>query len=146
VSARRTRSESPASSFHSLADERLNNVFRKVRSFIHSGTGKFAAVRSLVSCSEISLLRRGNRNYLGDRAFMHMGHLPRTVCMVRQAAALSDCHLVGLMLHEFGHMGGGGAEPEADAWILKTFGIGIQYKGPMDLQWVDRATVSRILG
>lgn len=147
MSARRAPSErEAASSFRNLSDERLSSVFLKVRSFVKSKTGKLGSVRPLVSCSEISLLRRSNRNYLGDRAFMHMGHMPKTVCMVRQAASLSDGHLVGLFLHEFGHLGGGAAEPEADAWVLKNLGIKILYRGPMDLQWVDRAVVSGILG
>jgi hypothetical protein len=146
VYARRTLSENPASSFRNLADERLSHVFQKVRAFVQAKAGKFGKVRPLVSCSDILLMRRTNRDYLGDRAFMHMGHYPRTICMVRQAASLSDAHLVGLFLHEFGHLGGGGDEPAANAWVKKALGIEILYKGPMDLQWVNRAAVEQILG
>jgi hypothetical protein len=146
VSARRAPSESPASSFRNLSDERLGQVFLKVRAFVSAKAGKLGKVRPLVSCSDIFLLRRTNRNYLGDRAFMHMGHYPSTICMVRQAASLSDAHLVGLFLHEFGHLGGGVDEPAANAWVKRVLGIEIAYKGPMDLQWVGREVVSRILG
>lgn len=121
-------------------------MFRRVRLFVSSKAPRLIAIRALISCSDIYLLRRTNRNYLGDRAFMHVEHLKRTVCMVRQAACLSDAHLVGLFLHEFGHLAGGPSEPEADAWVQRKLGIMILYKGPMDLQWVDRAAVSRILG
>jgi hypothetical protein len=73
VPARRAPSESPASSFRNLADERLGQVFLKVRAFVGKRAVKLGKVRPLVSCSDIFLLRRTNRNYLGDRA------LPRTI-------------------------------------------------------------------
>jgi hypothetical protein len=146
VPARRAPLESQASSFRNLADERLGQVFLKVRAFVSRKTGKHGKVRPLVSCGDIFLLRRTNRNYLGDRAFMHIGHYPRTICMVRQAASLSDSHLVGLFLHEFGHLGGGSDEPAANAWVKKALGVEIEYRGPMDLQWVSRTAVAQILG
>jgi hypothetical protein len=42
-------------------------------------------------------------------------------------------------------LGGGHSEPEANQWILENFGITIEYKGPLDLQWVDPEAVRRVL-
>jgi len=77
---------------------------------------------------------------------MHVGHLKGKLCTIRPAAALSDGHLVGLFLHELGHLAGGDSEPEANDWVRTELGIDIQHRAPLDLQWVPPAVVRRILG
>ncbi len=76
---------------------------------------------------------------------MHVGHERGKVCAIRSAAALSDHHLVGLFLHEFGHLAGGDSEPEANDWVLRNLGVEITYRAPLDLQWVPQDVVRRIL-
>ncbi len=76
---------------------------------------------------------------------MHVGHVRSSVCAIRQAAALSDPHLVALFLHEFGHMAGGDTEPEANDWVRRKLGIEILYRGPLDLQWILPETAEAIL-
>ncbi len=76
---------------------------------------------------------------------MHVGHVRGGLCAIRQAAALSDEHLVALFLHEFGHMAGGDTEPEANDWVRKKLGIKIRYRGPLDLQWIPPETAAAIL-
>lgn len=144
--AKRTRSGRAASSYQGLSEERLREVFGKVRSFVSSKTGRFKNTSLSAPCVEIDILRRTQKGYVGSRAFMHVGHLRNTVCSARPAAALSDSHLVGLFLHEFGHLAAGHNEPPANAWILRNLGIVIRYAGPLDLQWVDPEVVGRILG
>lgn len=146
MSARKTRRPDPRSSSHRGEESRLKEAFLKVRTLVHSVTGRFANVLPKISCPGISVLRRTGEGYLGSRAFMHVGHHRNRICMARQAALLSDSHLVGLLLHEFGHLGGGEGEPEANGWVLSTLGIAIVYKAPMDLQWVPLDLANRILG
>lgn len=76
---------------------------------------------------------------------MHVEHLKGKVCTILKAAALSDSHLVGLLLHEFGHLAGGADEPAANAWVTAKLGVVIQYRGSMELQWVDPEIAARIL-
>lgn len=144
--ARRAPSARAASSFRSLSSERLLDVFLRVRSFVFNETGRFSRTNLQAGCPEIDVLRRTQRGYIGHRAFMHVGHIRNTVCSARPAAALSDAHLVGLFLHEFGHLAAGHDEPPANAWVKKSLGIEVLYKGPLDLQWVGSDVVSRILG
>lgn len=144
--ARKTQSAKAASSFRGLSEERLREIFYRVRTYISSETGRFKNTGLSTPCSEIDVLRRTAKGYVGSRAFMHVGHIRNTVCSARPAAALSDSHLVGLFLHEFGHLAAGHNEPPANAWIMRNLGISISYKGPLDLQWVHPDVVRKILG
>lgn len=128
-----------------LETGRLREAFFKVRTFVHSVTGKFESTKPVTHCPEIGFFRRTSERYLGSRSFMHTGHRRGSICMVRQAALLSDSHLVGLLLHEFGHLGGGHGEPEANRWVLNKLGIEIDYRAPLDIQWVPAETARKIL-
>jgi hypothetical protein len=61
------------------------------------------------------------------RNFMHVGHHPATVCSSAAAKGLGKANLLGLFLHEFGHVIGGPSQWEADQAILWTLGIPIRY-------------------
>lgn len=137
----------PASSSRDRALEaRLDRAFLKVRDFVFQKTGTLGKTKLLAGCSDIHFFRRTEKGFAGGRAFMHVGHVPRAICAIRTAAALSDSHLAALFLHEFGHLGGGDSEPEANAWVLRATGIRIQYRGPTDLQWIPADAASGILG
>ena len=53
---------------------------------------------------------------------------------------------VAIILHEVGHlMHPDGEEPGADMYIKSTFGIHIDYSGPLELQIISKADLDRIL-
>lgn len=77
---------------------------------------------------------------------MHVGHLSGAICHAKDCKSLSVNHLVGLLLHEFGHLATGGGEREADVWAFERLGVVIQYRSPILLEWVDDEAVARLLG
>jgi hypothetical protein len=103
------------------------------------------AVTLQVDCKRIYEFRKANPGYIGERALMHVGCGRLMVCTVRWAAGLADGNLAPMFLHEFGHIGNGYTEPAANGWVLRNFGIKIEYRGPLDLQWLPPLTVRRIL-
>jgi hypothetical protein len=145
VRSKKVPSARAASSYRAPSEDPLFEIFVKVRSFVYKNTGKFEHIALNVPCQEIDVLRRTKRGYVGGRSFMHVGHIRNTVCCARPAEFLSDGHLVGLLLHEFGHLGGGHSEPSANAWIKSGLGVEILYKGPLDLQWVGPDVVAWVL-
>lgn len=146
MSAKRTRQAVTGSSFlHRFSDGRLRTFFEGTRSLVSSKFPNLSGASLGLDCREILAFRWKNPGYIGQRSLMHAGHRVRGICAVRLAAGLSDAHLAGLMLHEFGHLGGGDSEPEANRWVLKNFGIEVEYKGPLDIQWVDPEAVRRVL-
>lgn len=68
---------------------------------------------------------------------MHTGDIPGTVCCHPAAKKLSDSYLIGLFLHELGHMATNSGEKAADAWVFTQLGIPIEYRGELILEWVD---------
>lgn len=75
---------------------------------------------------------------------MHVGHRQGTVCALAVCERLPVQYMTGLFLHEFGHLGSGGGELEADRWILDTFGIRITYETELDIECVDPFALYRI--
>jgi hypothetical protein len=141
----RTPALPPSSSRDRLAEARLDRVFLKIRDFVGRKSAKLSREKLLIGCRDIHFQRRQNKSYSGCRSFMHMGHVPGAICTIRQAAQLSDGHLVGLFLHEFGHAAGGDSEPAANGWVKDALGIEIHYHSPLDLQWVSPVVVDLIL-
>jgi hypothetical protein len=103
------------------------------------------AVALQLDCKKIYEFQRANKGYIGERSLMHVGCGRMMVCTIRWAAGLADGTLVGLYLHEFGHLLGGIEEPAANNFIKRNFGIEIKYRGPLDLQFVDPLTARRVL-
>lgn len=124
---------------------RLELAFRLVQRFVSKVDQRLAWTKLKVNCPEIILFRKYNAGKQGQRAFMHVEHLKNTVCALSLSSQLSEEYLFGLLLHEFGHLGSGGGEREADQWVLDHFGIWIRYLGDLDLEWVDRFTILRIV-
>lgn len=128
------------------ATGRLELAFRLVRNFVSQAKPALAWTKLSVGCREIVLFRKINVGRVGERSLMHVGHHPNSVCSLSLVDHLPEGYLFGLLLHEFGHLGSGGGEREADRWILDNFGIRIQYLGGLDLEWVDHFAIGRIVG
>jgi len=127
-----------------LVPPRLALAFRLTQRFVSSAKPALAWTRLRVNCPEIVRFRVYNPGLQGQRSFMHTFHRPNMVCSLSLAGTLPEGYLFGLLLHEFGHLGSGGGEREADQWILEHFGIRIQYLGALDLEWVDDLALRRI--
>ncbi len=115
----------------------LDLCFRVIRAFVAKAWSPARFVRLSVGCREIEAFRAANPGKVGFRSLMHVGHKQGTVCALAICERLPVQYMAGLLLHEFGHLGSGGGELEADRWILDTFGIRIAYTGELDLECVD---------
>jgi hypothetical protein len=123
----------------------LDAAFRLVRAFVARAWSPARFVRLAVGCQAIEDFRASHPGKVGQRSVMHVGHKQGTVCALAFCDRLPPGHLAGLFLHEFGHLGSGGGELEADQWVRETFGISIRYESELDLEWVDPFAVRRIL-
>ena len=123
---------------------RLALAFRLTQRFVSAANPGLAWTRLKVNCPEIIRFRTYNPGLKGQRAFMHTFHERNVLCSLSLAGKMPEGYLFGLLLHEFGHLGSGGGEREADQWILDHFGIRIQYVGALDLEWVDDWAIRRI--
>ena len=132
-------------SSRSRKPSRLALAFSVARAFVASRWPAARFVRLKVGCPEIEHLRRSGQGAVSERALMHVGHLQGTVCASPAAGNHDDRYLFGLLLHEFGHLGSGGGEMDADRWVLEEFGVRILYDGPLDLERVDGDVVSRVV-
>ena len=125
---------------------RLELAFRLVRKFVAQAKSSLAWTKLKLNCREIVQFRVYNPGRVGERALMHTIHEPNTICSLSIVERIPDGYLFGLLLHEFGHLGSGGGERDADRWILENFGIRILYQGNLDLEWVDHFAINRIVG
>ena len=118
-------------------------VFAKVRQFV---AFKFPELASAVmrACPEI------RRTTSSSRAYAHVGHMRHQrgdyVCIHPATANLPLQYQIGVILHEFGHLGSGEGDDVADRWIFENFGIAIEYRGPKTLEWVPKSALSVITG
>lgn len=124
---------------------RLELAFRLVRTFVSHAKPSIAWAKLRVGCNEIVRFRTANPGRVGMRSLMHTFHYTNTICSLPIVGKIPEGYLFGLMLHEFGHLGSGGGEREADRWILDNFGIRILYLGELDLEWVDHFAINRIV-
>jgi len=117
--------------------------FKRVQEYISQHSPQLANISCQMFCPEIRAYRKQHPNIRGRRAFMHVEHHPDAICVWSPAAArLSKSHLVGLFLHEFGHLGSGGDDSAADRWVLVKIGLPIEYRGPLCLEWVSPAIIA----
>ena len=124
--------------------QQLNLAFRVVRKFVSQADPRLLWVKLSVGCDEIDAFRVANPGTIGLRSLMHVGHLPNAVCALQICGGLPANYLIGLMLHEFGHLGSGGGEREADRWIRDRFKIPIYYRSKLDIEWVSDRDMGRI--
>lgn len=123
----------------------LTIAFQVIRAFVARAWPGARFVRLQIGCPEIEAFRSSHPGTVGARSLMHVGHKNGTVCALAICDQLPPSYVVGLFLHEFGHLGSGGGELEADAWVRDTFGIRIEYKSDLDIEWVPDHTVARII-
>jgi hypothetical protein len=121
----------------------FEEAFQKVRAFAATADPALSTTE-LLPCGDV---RGGKTPFTRrSRAFMHTGHLPSRICYAPPTRMLALNYIVGILLHEFGHLGSGGGEVEADTWVAAKLGIALEYKGKLCLEWVDDDTARRILG
>jgi hypothetical protein len=120
------------------ARRRIERAFRDVHAALIALNAPVSLQPRLAFCKDVRADReRGNR-----RAFFHVGHKGDwTVCHDGSAGRLSDCHLYGLVLHEFGHpiamkLFRKSRQEDADRAIFKITGIPILYRTPWVVQWI----------
>lgn len=119
-----------------MTTRRIQSHFDRVWTFVKRRDRRLGRILLLVGC--VHLERDRQRSGLaGRRAFMHVGCVPNRICVSPTAENLPTEHLVGLFLHEFGHLGSGRGEPDADLWVMQKLGIPIEYKSGLELEWVD---------
>lgn len=75
-----------------------------------------------------------------DRQYMHVGHVDRTICYASATLELGLPWVLGLMIHEIGHLwlvdaGRKHTEGEANEAGRLITGIRVQFKGPRVLEW-----------
>jgi len=112
------------------APDRLQKIFARVVRF----AGVSAKLK--IGCKTIDEQRKVP-GLSGRRSFMHVGDVPGAVCAHPAAKKLSDAQLIGLFLHELGHLATGSGDAQADAWVFTALGIPIEYRGKLMLEWVD---------
>lgn len=123
------------------------HLFYHVREFVSE---KFPKLRKVVLggfCDDIYRYRNDHADDLrGRRAFMHVGHHNGVVCTWLPALRkLTPNHLIGLYLHEFGHISTGKGDDAADRWVERNFGIHICYTGSLALEWVRSEDGMKVL-
>jgi hypothetical protein len=115
---------------------RLRDAFLRVTRFVLEATPYLAGVGLRGDCREVLRCHRHS-----PRAFFHALHLHRTICTW---APLSDALpmpvLIGMLLHEYGHIAGNVSEEGADEWVFEALGVPIEYRdygNVKALEWVD---------
>ena len=111
---------------------RLVGHFEKVKDLVSRKFPRMAAVKLNIGCPEIDKRRRNG----SARSYMHVHHIPQTICTHPAAELLPVRNLWGLYLHEFGHLLDPGGEGEANQVIRDAFGIRILYDESM-LQFIE---------
>ena len=76
-------------------------------------------------------------NEESHRTYAHTYHAPFVVCVCRKFVSVPEEVMLGVLLHEIGHLFGGKRDRDADKFIYKTLGIRIGYEGKERLQWVS---------
>ena len=131
-------------SFSSRKTSQITLAFKVVRKFVSKADPRLLWTKLSIGCSQIEAFRVANPGTVGQRSLMHVGHLPGTICALPICGEIGHNFLVGLLLHEFGHLGSGGGEREADEWIKTNFKIPIYYRSGLDVEWVSEKDVRRI--
>lgn len=125
------------------ASRRVERAFREVYAALRALHAPVGSGPRLALCRDV----RADREKGNKRAYFHVGHKGTwTVCHDLTAGRLSDSHLYGLVLHEFGHplamkLFRKSRQEDADAAISKLTGIPILYKTGWVVQWITPADV-----
>lgn len=125
----------------------LAQRFAQVVQWARAKNSKAPFLTALIDCPRtLAQRRKGDK-----RAFMHVGHVPRRVCMAAEVCNLNPYYQVGLMLHELGHpmaekAWGRSEQEDADQAVKEFLGVEILYKGPLVLQAISHRDFRRICG
>jgi hypothetical protein len=98
------------------------DAFVKVRALVARGHPEVLGYGLLLGCPTTE-----RDHAVQSRRYMHVGHQPGCVCASRSVERLPRKNLVGLFLHEFGHIIGGPEQWDADMGIFRALGISILY-------------------
>lgn len=120
---------------------RLGQIFNRVYWFITHKFPRLANVDLAYNCPEIARDRKTRKGIHGRRSFMHVGHVANRICVTPEAGRLTSGHLVGMFLHEFGHLATNGDDSTADAWVFAFLGLTISYRGPLMLEWANQRRI-----
>ena len=125
---------------------RILEAFRDVYAFLKALGAPVGRSPRLELCPDVRRdQERGNK-----RAFFHVGHKGEwTVCHDGTAGRLSDSHLYGLVLHEFGHplawkLFGKSRQEDADRAIWNLTHTPILYRTGWIIQWISPGDVKHI--
>lgn len=90
-------------------------------------------------CPDIDRDRsHGSQKLEGARYFAHVGCKPRVVCIATEFPGLPLQTKLGLLSHEIGHvLSGRSDDAAADMKMFRQFGITIEYKNDLELQYID---------
>lgn len=128
------------------AIRRVERAFREVEGFLRAVKAPVGRSPRLELCHDV----RNDRERGNKRAFFHVGHKGAwTVCHDLTAGRLSDSHLYGLVLHEFGHplawkLVGKSRQEDADQSIWNLTHIPISYRTGWLVQWISPGDVKHI--
>ena len=100
----------------------VNVCFEIVRSAASQCDPKVGSYSLLFGCPDADAEHRR-----ASRQYMHVQHHPGVVCCARAASRLSKKSLLGLFMHEFGHLLGGATQWQADVTAFQCFGYPIRY-------------------
>jgi len=103
-------------------ERRITRSFRIVNRFVGHRFPEFYEVGLYIGCPMAEEQHRAD-----PRGYMHTHCRPETICSSWAAGELSMANLLGLFLHEFGHLIGGNEQADADIAILESFGLPILY-------------------
>jgi hypothetical protein len=118
------------------SDWLVETKFLIIQKLVASRVPRLQSTRINLRCQKIARLRRTS-----ERAYMHVGCKPRTICTWAPAAnLLPESILFGILLHEFGHLAGND-EGGADRWVYRTLGIPIRYATRLRLESVSPTVI-----
>jgi hypothetical protein len=108
----------------------VNVCFEIVRSIASQYDPRLGSCSLLLGCADANAAHRRKH-----RQYMHVQHYPGVVCVAGAASRLGKKSLLGLFMHEFGHLLGGATQWQADLTAFQCFGYPIRYD-PKDVQFI----------
>jgi len=117
--------------------EKLIGTFQAARDLVvGSGFPQLGGITFQVGCPAVEQYHRES-----PRGYMHVLHVPNVICVAAAAEDLGRQTLLGLWLHEFGHVLGGPEQWDADEWVFRNIKleghpVPIRYD-ERDLQFVE---------
>mgnify|MGYP001562475383 CR=1 FL=1 len=125
----------------------LHNIFNYLCRLVERNPGCFWALGTkLQSCEQAN-----DEHAASARQFMHAGHRKNTICYAHATLSLARPWIIGLLVHEFGHLVLGGpnmdlpkhSEQAANEAGEAATGIKVVFKGPLRLEWSDPKEYSK---